>query len=99
MTTLPDDISLEFAPTPQTLWAVWGKAPDYQVETDWSEPVYVIWVLASAGAEGLAQIKKGMATEFLAASFFEQISAAKTLLNQSSSPPTGRSLANMASPH
>jgi hypothetical protein len=84
MFTLPADISPEFAPTAQTLWVVWGKAPDYQVETGWSKPVYMVWALASAGIEGLEQIKKSMGSEFLATAPFEQVSAAKALLDQAS---------------
>lgn len=89
MNCVPPDISLDFAPTPQTLWAVWGKAPDYQVKANWSDPVYQVWVLASPGSLGLEEIKQQMPNEFLAAAPLEQILAAKTLLSSSDRPSVG----------
>lgn len=83
MVPLPADISPDFAPTPQTLWAVWAQAPDYQVETRWSDAVYQVWLLASAGPSGLEEVKRQFPSEFLAATPLEQILAARTLLSQS----------------
>jgi hypothetical protein len=71
--TNPQIPSPSFAPTADTLWAVWGTSPDDQVASGWSEPIYQIWVLASPGAEGHAQVQKGMAGELLAAATLTEI--------------------------
>lgn len=89
MNPLPSDISADFAPTAQTLWAIWGKAPDYQVESGWSEPVYQLWTLSAPGAAGLAEIKASMPTQFLAAVPMEQLANAKALLDASESSKIG----------
>ena len=81
MTDLPADISLEFAPTPQTLLATWGKCTQEQLDTGWrTEPVYQRWVLASEGELGLREIQKGLADEFLAAVPFQSILDASRLM-------------------
>lgn len=68
-----------FAPTPETLWAVWGKSPEDQVASGWSDPIYQIWVLASEGDLGLAQIQKSMREEFLAAAPLTDVTQAHNL--------------------
>jgi hypothetical protein len=65
--------SPSFAPTADTLWAVWGTSPDDQVASGWSEPIYQIWVLASTGAEGIAQIQKSMSGQLLAAAMLTEV--------------------------
>ena len=83
MTQLPADISPSFAPTAQTLWAVWGRRPYSMVVSGWAEAIYQAWIIASPGGQGLQEIRKQMPAQFLAAAPLDYLSNARLLLEQS----------------
>jgi hypothetical protein len=83
MTAWPADISPDFPPTPQTLWATWGSTP--KIQHSWRDPVYFSWVLADAGEAGLKTIEEKHG-ELLAAIPFEQLSVICELLENTASP-------------